>query len=422
MAGKVRQRKSEKSKKEFVEKNRKTTESRSASISLPSLFISILLLILVFASIVISLVLWKLPCPINPVALTQQHDLPVFDGAMTPNTVLQNVEKIGTDKLPGPESIQIDSKGVIYTGLKDGRIVKVTKTGEVIELVRVGQKVDNCGEPDVEHICGRPLGLQFDKDEKNLIICDAYFGLLSLNIESNFLTVLLSASVGVEDIPFKFTNHLAISSSGKIYFTDSSWNWHRRDFPYIMLEGGGGGRLISFDPATNKTEVLLSGIYFANGVVISPKEDFVLVSETAKARITRVWLSGVDKGIYDIFTDNLPGYPDNLRLAKKGGYWLALGSVRKWPFSFLDLVGPYPEVKAVIAKVLSKESFLNFVKSYGLIVRIDEDGDIVESYHDPTGSTISHISEVYENSNGDLYLGSYKQNYMAKLKLDSSSA
>ena len=143
------------------------------------------------------------------------------------------------------------------------------------------------GEEEVEEKCGRPLGMQFDKNEENLIICDAYKGLLKLNIETTELTTLISSDVGVNDVPFKMLNHLDISSDGKVYFTDSSWKWGRKDFPYMILEGGARGRLISYDLNTKETEVLLDGLFFANGVALSPDEDFVLIAETSAFRIMR---------------------------------------------------------------------------------------------------------------------------------------
>ena len=63
-------------------------------------------------------------------------------------------------------------------------------------------------------------------------------------------------------------------------------------------------------------------------------------------------MKGDRKGTYDLFADNLPGTPDNIRPAHDGGYWVALPSIRKWPISLLDLVGPYPGVKNVLAKVI----------------------------------------------------------------------
>ena len=40
-----------------------------------------------------------------------------------------------------------------------------------------------------------------------------------------------------------------------------------------------------YNPTTNTTEVLLRGLYFANGVQIAPSQDFLLLCETLAARI-----------------------------------------------------------------------------------------------------------------------------------------
>ena len=61
---------------------------------------------------------------------------------------------------------------------------------------------------------------------------------------------------------------------------------------------------------------------------------------------------------------------------------------------------------------------MKFVPKYGLLVRLDERGDIVESFHDPTGTVINGVSEVHEDEEeGVLYLGSYKADFVGKLKL-----
>ncbi|KAH0928396.1 hypothetical protein HID58_014123 [Brassica napus] len=36
--------------------------------------------------------------------------------------------------------------------------------------------------PELEHVCGRPLGLRFDKKTSDLYIADAYFGLLVVDL------------------------------------------------------------------------------------------------------------------------------------------------------------------------------------------------------------------------------------------------
>jgi len=59
--------------------------------------------------------------------------------------------------------------------------------------------------------------------------------------------------------------------------------------------------------------------------------------------------------------DNLPGFPDNIKPNSRGNFYVGLGSVRfkgSSPLgSFLDLIGPYPKVKQIIAAV-STEVFV----------------------------------------------------------------
>jgi sugar lactone lactonase YvrE len=83
--------------------------------------------------------------------------------------------------------------------------------------------------------------------------------------------------------------------------------------PRERAEARPHGRLLSYNPASGETKVLLKDLYFANGVALSANEDFVLVNETYRYRITRYWLSGDKAGTHDIFIDNLPGLPDNLQ-------------------------------------------------------------------------------------------------------------
>ena len=62
--------------------------------------------------------------------------------------------------------------------------------------------------------------------------------------------------------------------------------------------------------------------------------------------------------------------------------------------------------------------FQNLAKPYGLVIKLDYYGDIVKSFHDADGSVISAISEVYEDAhNKILYLGSFKNNFLGKLRL-----
>lgn len=46
-----------------------------------------------------------------------------------------------------------------------------------------------------------------------------------------------------------------------------------------------------------------------------------------RRRCQRYYLEGRRKGSVDMFIDNLPGVPDNIRYDGEGLYWIALGTV-----------------------------------------------------------------------------------------------
>ena len=80
--------------------------------------------------------------------------------------------------------------------------------------------------PELEHICGRPLGLRFDKKNGDLYIADAYLGLNVVGPTGGLATQL---AIEAEDHPFRFTNDLDVNDDeGVIYFTDSSTVYQRR--------------------------------------------------------------------------------------------------------------------------------------------------------------------------------------------------
>lgn len=80
--------------------------------------------------------------------------------------------------------------------------------------------------PELEHVCGRPLGLHFDKKTGDLYIADAYLGLHVVGPAGGLATKLVTEFEGK---PLLFTNDLDIDEGNDvIYFTDSSTVFQRR--------------------------------------------------------------------------------------------------------------------------------------------------------------------------------------------------
>lgn len=65
-----------------------------------------------------------------------------------------------------------------------------------------------------------------------------------------------------------------------------------RSYMLTMWHGAPMGRLLCYDPATASTSVLAHGLWYANGVALSPDESFVAVVETCSMRARRYWLKG----------------------------------------------------------------------------------------------------------------------------------
>ena len=336
-----------------------------------------------------------LPSSIDPLPFDAPEP-PPMDGVLAANEVLRAAEVLAPELLNGAEDVAVDAQGRLYGGTEDGRIWRLTlapNEGRVDELL--------CDTG------GRPLGLHFDA-EGNLIVADAAKGLLSVDPDGNITTLTTEA----EGRPFRFTDDLDIASDGRIYFSDASWRHDHHHYLYDLMEARPYGRLLRYDPANGTTEVLLDDLYFANGIALSQNEDFVLVNETYRYRITRYWLQGPKAGQHDVFMDNLPGFPDGVSSNRRGTFWVALFTVRNGQAD--DLLHPRPFLKRQLAKL---PRFLwPRPEPYGLVLAVDENGHILRSLQDPGGDVISQTTSA-EEADGYLYLGNLTGRGIGRLKL-----
>ena len=99
-----------------------------------------------------------------------------------------------------------------------------------------------------------------------------------LNVSEDGVIELLTDSA--EGHQFKLTDGVDIAEDGTIYFTDASYKYSLHQYPLDILEGRPYGRLLSYNPSTRQTKVLVRDLYFANGVVVSPDQKFVVFCET----------------------------------------------------------------------------------------------------------------------------------------------
>ncbi|SDY82326.1 Strictosidine synthase [Amycolatopsis xylanica] len=231
----------------------------------------------------------------------------------------------------GPEDVVVDAEGQVYTGLADGRILRLSPDGSRIEKIA--------------HTGGRPLGLELHGEDE-LLVCDANLGLLTVGINGGKVTTLATEALGLKLV---FCNNAAVAQDGTIYFTDSSRRFPITHWRDDLIEQTAGGRLLRRD-TDGTIDLVADGLQFANGVALPPDESFVAVAETGSFKVTRVWLTGEKAGTVDTLLDDLPGFPDNISTGSDGLIWVtqaspkvpALDVVRKLPSPLRSLVRSLP--------------------------------------------------------------------------------
>jgi sugar lactone lactonase YvrE len=335
-------------------------------------------LALIVAVLILYLLLW--PVPIAPGTWTPPQ-APALAGPYAPNNRLAGIQRLDTGGSFAPEDVALDSHGRIYGGMEDGRIARLQADGTHAE--------------GFANTHGRPLGMIFDAAD-NLLIADAVKGLLSIAPDGS-ITVL---STQAEGVPFRCPNDLDVAADGTIYFTDASSKFPLATFTLDILEHRGNGRLLAYDPKTKTTRVVLKDLCFANGVAISPDQSFLLVVETGKYRVHRVWLSGPRRGQSEIFIDNLPGFPDGILSNHRDKFWLALVTPRD---TVLDRLLPHPFLRTVVARL---PKFLQPApKRFSFVLGLDLNGQVVANLQNGAPDCYAEIANAVEH-NGMLYFGS----------------
>ena len=361
----------------------------NSKIKMPRIKHVLSLLIFLLAIAVLYLLLW--PVPITPAAWIPPP-APTLSGPYEKNSKLAVIQRLSLGAGYAPEDVALDATGRIYAGFDDGRIIRLQADGTSPEVFANTQ--------------GRPLGLVFDHSG-NLIVADAVKGLLSITPEAAVSTLTTES----EGIPFRCPNDLDIAADGTIYFTDASSKFPLTNFKADILEHQPNGRLLSFDPGSRTTRTLLSDLYFANGVAVSPDQSFLLVVDTGAYRVWRVWLTGPRQGRPEVFIENLPGFPDGISSNGSDRFWLALVTPRD---AVLDKLMPHPMLRKVIMRL---PDFLQPApKRYSFVLGLDANGKVVENLQDDSPQCYAEIANAVEH-NGMLYFGSIGESTIGRFKL-----
>ena len=324
----------------------------------------------------IALILLPRWAPVNAVSWTPPYN-PGLTGIFAANQALSAITEVPVGT--APEHVACDAQGRLYTSLDGGAVLRSDTQGQWLELGNTG---------------GRPLGLRPD-GQGGLWIADSMAGLLHMDTNGD-ITIL---ATDLDGVPLRFVDDLDVDSGGRIWFSDASQRFDYTQVALDFFEGSRTGRLLRYDPATQQTDVMMSGLFFANGVTLGPNEDYVLVNETGMGRVHRLWLKGEKTGQQDVFIDELPGTPDNIRFDGENTFWIAMPSLR----ASIDLLAPLPRLRALL-------SFLPIpwleaaAQPASFVIGVNLEGEVVHNLQDQD-NPFHYITGV--TPCGDtLYLGS----------------
>ncbi|KAL3591816.1 hypothetical protein D5086_010456 [Populus alba] len=290
--------------------------------------------------------------------------------------MLQGSELVGFKQLIEPEDIAYDSNsGVIYTTCADGWVKRVTINDSVADTI-VESWVSTGG---------RPLGLALGHDNE-VIVADAFKGLLKISEEGK-VELLADEAEGVK---FKLTNAVDIAEDGTIYFTDASYKYNLLEFFWDLLEGKPYGRAISYDPVAKETKVLAHDLYLANGVTISPDQQYVVFCES----------------FIDLYSMTVVYNTINVAAKIQQEITVALDLALKHPF-LRKLMGIYTKYIGEI----------NIWKNSGVFI-VDLEGKPMEHYYDPGLALISSGIKIGNH----IYCGSFVNPYIVRLDVTKHPA
>ncbi|EZA51944.1 adipocyte plasma membrane-associated protein [Ooceraea biroi] len=355
-----------------------------------------------------------------------------------PKNRLTGCEKLFEGQLTGAEGFS-SYNGQLYSGIHGGYIIRLEED-RFVPIVKFGKKCDGIWQ---EHICGRPLGMKFDK-KGNLFVVDTYYGIFKVNVETGEYTNIVNSSKPINGKVPMLPNSVDVAENGDLYWTDSSTALPLNILVPLFFVNP-SGRFIRYNAATKKNEVLMENLAFANGVKLSDDESFVLVAESLLTRIMKYHLKGPKAGQKEIFIDALPGMPDNLQSDGRGGFFVTMVitvdsehpqlSVSLLPHPYLRkmivrllllLRAPFKLLNDLIPNVYCERMAHAMVSYQGigmlfdqkrrsLLLRLDASGNIIEALSSDD-DTFSGISDAYIH-NGYVWFGSPWRSYIPRVPL-----
>ena len=334
----------------------------------------------------------------------EQHAIPSLDGALSPNDALDRCKVVG-DPLPGIDDI---------AEMADGSL-----------LVSAGRQVLRLSGPGY---ATRSVVAEFDADAGGLtvhpdgrvLVCVADRGLAA--VDASGRQAWLNQA---EDQPLNCLTSVAAAPNGTIFASEGSTLNGPTDWCRDLMQKNSAGRVISCGPGFETPKVLLRNVPYPYGLALSADGHSLWLTESWSHRLCRAAIAGRELGAVEPVIGNLAGYPARLGRAKGGGLWLSMFALRTHLIEFvlreddfrdemMRTIAPDFWIAPALAtsgsalepmqsggiKALGIQKPWAPPRSYGLLARINDDGDVVESLHSRVGGHYHGIAAACDTAQG----------------------
>jgi sugar lactone lactonase YvrE len=354
----------------------------------------------------------------NKLYQVETHSIPPMDAGLLPNDALDRF-RVVTSSLTEIDDIVFDARGYFYISSKNQ-----------VWRFRAGNEEDLTVFAEFDGPAG---GMNFCPDGR-LMVCLAGRGVAFVDEYG-----ALAGAVDIaEELPIRCALSAVAGPDGAVYIAEGTIYHEPIDWYVDLMGRRQAGRLIRCDPATFETEVLLSGLSYPCGVAISRDGKWLLISESWKHTLSRFPLDNIQQSRRELVIPNLPGYPGRISCSSDGGYWMCIFAMRTYLVDFVlteekyrkEMMRSIDPAYWVRPALCSGEDFLEPLqaahaitlgilkpwappRSYGLVVRMDEDFEVTKSFHCRTGGKRHGITGAAERE-GELYVVSKGNNVVLR--------
>ncbi|MEH6527188.1 MAG: hypothetical protein V7723_14020 [Sneathiella sp.] len=332
----------------------------------------------------------------------ETHAIPSMDGPLRPNSGLDSCEILFDDDAIGkPDDVAIGPGGILY--ISSGNCVfRYSADAGITEF-------GNFEGPTGAIACLADGGVAVCLDGIGVEISGGPQDGARINMAGG--APILSPTAVTE------------SANGHIFITQGSSLHKADDWVHDLMQKNKTGRVLSWHPGQGSCEVLADGLAYPSGVLVEDGEQTLVICESWSHSLFRMSSNPKIPFRREVLIPNLPGYPGRICAREKGGFWLTLFGMRTEMLEFVleeddyrqemmetidpeYWVRPKLEPERHFLEPLQGGGFrvLGIIKpwapprSYGLVVRLDPEFEIVGSLHSRADGAVHGVTGVASGS------------------------